>query len=111
MARRRPVAGAPSTDHSDARMTGGSQPGRLPDAGTKLVIAGAALAITGVLSIAALVVQLFWYDPPCRPIAAGSFTGPCGVLRLLVLLMLPILALGSVLVVYGLVLRRREHAA
>ena len=75
------------------------------------MIAGAALVITGVLSNTALVVQLLWYDPPCRPITAWSFTGPCGVLRLLVLLMLPILALGIVLVVSGLVLQRREHAA
>jgi hypothetical protein len=111
MARRRPVAGAPSTAHPDVRTTGGQQPGPFPHGGTKLVIAGAALAITGVLSITALVVQLLWYDPPCQPIAAGSFLGPCGVLRLLVLLMLPILALGLSLVVGGLVLRRREHAA
>jgi len=75
-----------------------------------LVIAGATLAITGVLSITALVVQLLWYDPACQPVAAWSFTGACGVLRLLVLLMLPTLAVGLVLVVRGLVLRRREHA-
>ena len=84
--------------------------GPFPHGGTKLVIAGAALAITGVLSITALVVQLLWYDPPCRPLAAWSFTGACGVLRLLVLLMLPTLALGLVLVVSGLVLRHREEA-
>jgi hypothetical protein len=75
-------------------------------AGTKLVVAGTALALTGVLSIAALVVQLLWYDPPCEPVAAGSFTGPCGVLRLLVVLMLPTLAVGLVLLVRGLLLRR-----
>ena len=73
------------------------------------MIAGAALAITGVLSITALAVQLLWYDPPCRPVAASSFTGPCGVLRLLVLLMLPILAAGLVLLVRGLVLVGRER--
>lgn len=75
-------------------------------AGTKLVVAGTALALTGVLSIAALVVQLLWYDPPCEPVVAWSFTGPCGVLRLLVLLMLPTLAVGLVLLVRGLLLRR-----
>jgi hypothetical protein len=107
MGRRRETAGSPST-HSDVGMTDSHQVGPFPRTGTKFVIAGAALAITGVLSITALVVQLLWYDPPCRPLVAGSFTGACGVLRLLVLLMLPTLAVGLVLLVLGLVLRRRR---
>ena len=77
--------------------------------GTKLLIAGAALALTGVLSITALVVQLLWYDPPCEPVAAWSFVGACGVLRLLVLLMLPVLLAGVGLLTAGLVLRRTER--
>ena len=44
-----------------------TQPGRR---GTELVIAGAALAITGVISESALVFQLARYDPPCEPVAA-----------------------------------------
>jgi hypothetical protein len=110
MARSRASAGAPSTDHADLGTTDRHPPAPFPGAGTKLVIAGAALAVTGVLSITALVVQLLWYDPPCRPLGAWSFIGACGVLRLLVLLMLPTLALGLVLVVRGLVLRRRQVA-
>jgi len=51
------------------------------------------------------------YDPSCEPVAAWSFFGACGVLRILVLLMLPILAAGLVLLVVGLVLRRRDQTA
>jgi|GEM_PF-460491 hypothetical protein len=110
MARRRPTGGAPSTDHAALGMTDRHPINPFPGTGTKLVIAGAALAVTGVLSIAALVVQLLWYDPPCRPLVAWSFIGACGVLRLLVLLMLPTLALGLGLVGRGFVLRRRQVA-
>lgn len=83
-----------------------AQPGRR---GTELLIAGAVLAITGVISESALVYQLVLYDPSCEPVAAWSFVGACGVLRILVLLMLPILAAGLVLLVVGLVLRRRDR--
>jgi len=86
--------------------------GRLqPPLGTKLLIAGVALALTGVLSIAALVVQLMLYEPPCEPIAAWDFGGACGVLRLLVLLMLPVLAAGLALLAGGLLLLRRDRRA
>ena len=85
-----------------------AQPGRR---GRELLIAGAALTITGVSSEAALVYQLVLYDPSCEPVAAWSFFGACGVLRILVLLMLPILAAGLVLLVVGLVLRRRDQTA
>jgi len=64
-----------------------------------------------VISEAALVYQLVLYDPSCEPVAAWSFFGACGVLRILVLLMLPILAAGLVLLVVGLVLRRRDQTA
>jgi hypothetical protein len=77
-------------------------------AGTSLLIVGVALSITGVISIAALVVQLLGYDPACEP-AVWSFEGACGALRLLVLLMLPVLAVGLVLVLGGLLLRRRDR--
>lgn len=83
-----------------------AQPGRR---GTELLIVGATLAITGVISESALVFQLARYDPPCEPLAAWSFVGACGVLRILVLLMVPILAAGLVLLVVGLVLRRRDR--
>jgi hypothetical protein len=78
-------------------------------AGTKLVIAGAALALTGVLSITALVVQLLLYDPPCEPVVAWGFTAACGVLRLLVLMTLPVLLVGLGLIGRGLVLRARAR--
>ena len=79
--------------------------------GTKLLIVGVALSITGVISEAALVVQLLAYEPPCQPIAAWSFLGACGVLRILVLLMLPVLAAGLVLVALGIVQRLRRRRA
>jgi hypothetical protein len=79
-----------------------AQPGRR---GTELLIAGAALAITGSISESALVFQLARYDPPCEPVAAWSFVGACGVLRILVLLMIPILGAGAGLLVAGLVRR------
>jgi hypothetical protein len=90
-------------------MTDRRQPGSVARSGAKPLIAGVALALTGVISIAALVVQLLWYEPACDPVASWSFTGACGVLRLLVLLMLPILAAGLVLLVRGLVLVGRER--
>jgi hypothetical protein len=74
--------------------------------GTKALIAGVMLLLTGAISIAALVVQLASYDPRCEPVAAWDFVGACGVLRLLVLLMLPVLLAGIGLLVGGLVLRR-----
>ena len=69
------------------------------------MIVGTALVITGVISIAALWVQLLWYDPPCAPLLAASLTGACGALRLLVLLMMPFVLGGLALGAYGLVLR------
>jgi hypothetical protein len=74
--------------------------------GTSALIVGAALLVTGVISIAALVVQLASYDPPCEPLAAWTFLGACGALRLLVLLMLPVLLGGLGLVTAGLLVRR-----
>src|SRR5678815_2970594 len=78
-------------------------------AGTKLVIAGAALALTGVLSITALVVQLLWYEPRCEPVVDWTFLGACGVLRLLILLTLPLLLVGLALLARGLVIGRRAR--
>jgi len=79
-----------------------AQPGRR---GRELLIAGAALTITGVISEAALVYQLVLYDPSCEPVAAWSFFGACGVLRILVLLMIPILGAGAGLLIAGRVRR------
>ncbi len=78
-------------------------------AGAQALIAGVMLVVTGAISIVALVVQLAGYDPSCEPLAAWDFRGPCGVLRLLVLLMVPILLAGLGLVASGLVLRRRAR--
>jgi hypothetical protein len=82
------------------------QPGARGHPGAKLVIAGAVVAIAGAISETAIVVQLLEYEPPCEPITAWSFTGGCGVLRLLVLLTLPVLLMGFGLFASGLVLRR-----
>jgi len=79
--------------------------------GAKAVIVGVALGLTGLISEAALVVQLLAYEPSCEPVVAWSFMGPCGVLRLLVVLMLPILGAGIVLVALGLVQRLRRRRA
>lgn len=79
--------------------------------GTKLLIVGVALSITGLISEAALVVQLLAYEPSCEPIAAWSFVGACGALRLLVVLMVPILGAGLVLVALGIVRRLRNRRA
>jgi hypothetical protein len=71
------------------------------------VIVGVALSITAVLSDAALLAQLILYEPSCEPFVAWSFEGPCGVLRLLVVLMTPFLIVGTALIALGLALRRR----
>ena len=77
-------------------------------AGTRPLIIGVALSITGVISIAALVVQLAVYDPPCE-LVDWSFVGACGALRLLSVAMLPFLIGGLGLVGAGLILRRRHR--
>ncbi len=87
-------------------MTVRPQPGPAGRSGTKALVAGVMLLLTGAISIAALVVQLAGYDPRCEPLAAWDFLGSCGVLRLLVLLMLPVLLAGLGLLAGGLVLRR-----
>jgi hypothetical protein len=83
--------------------------GRAVVSATRLLIVGVALSITGLISEAALVVQLLAYEPACHPVAAWSFLGACGALRILVLLMLPILGAGLVLVAVGIVLRLRRR--
>jgi len=87
------------------------QPGPRGRPGTRALIVGVALSVTGVISIAALVVQLAAYDPSCEPLLAFSFSGPCGALRLLTVAMLPFLLGGFGLIVAGLVLRRRVEPA
>jgi hypothetical protein len=82
-------------------------PGR-PGSGTRLLIVGLALFLTGAISIAALVLHLVHYDPPCEPLAELTFLGACGALRLLVLLMLPVLLGGFGLLAAGLFLRRKS---
>jgi len=80
--------------------------------GTAALIVGLALSITAVLSDAALVAQLVLYEPSCEPLVAWAFEGPCGVLRLLTVLMLPFLMAGVVLIVIGITQRvRRRRAA
>ena len=78
---------------------------------TRALIVGVALTITGVISEAALIVQLVAYDPSCEPFVVWSFTGACGGLRLLIVLMLPFLITGLVLIGVGLVQRLRHHQA
>jgi hypothetical protein len=73
--------------------------------GTRALIVGVALTSTGVISEAALIVQLVAYEPSCEPLVAWSFTGACGGLRLLIVLMLPFLITGLVLLIAGLVWR------
>ena len=75
--------------------------------GTAALIVGVALSITAVLSDTALVAQLVLYEPSCQPFVAWSFEGPCGVLRLLTVLMLPFLLAGVVLIAIGVVQRVR----
>jgi hypothetical protein len=84
--------------------------GTTHSSGTRALIVGVALTITGVISEAALVVQLVAYEPSCEPLVAWSFTGACGGLRLLIVLMLPFLITGLALIAFGLVqhLRHRE---
>jgi len=79
--------------------------------GTKAVIVGVALSITGVISEAALIVQLVAYDPSCEPLAAWAFTGACGVLRLLIVLMVPFLLAGVASIAVGLAKRRSGQEA
>ena len=90
-------------------MTADSSEGRSWRPGISALIVGLMLLLTGAISIAALVLQLVHYDPPCEPLAAWSFLGACGALRLLVLLMLPVLLGGLGLLTVGLVLRRRSR--
>ena len=84
------------------------QPGPRGRTGTRPLIVGVALSVTGLISISALVVQLAVYDPPCE-LVAWSFVGACGALRLLTVAMLPFLLGGLGLVAAGLVLRRRHR--
>ena len=74
-------------------------------AGKGRLIVGVALLITAVISEAALIVQLVAYEPSCEPLVAWSFTGACGGLRLIILLMLPFLVAGVALLLAGLVRR------
>jgi hypothetical protein len=90
-------------------MTSESPAGPRTGAGTRPLIVGVALSLTGLISIAALVVQLAAYDPSCEPLVAWSFSGPCGALRILVVLMLPFLVLGIVLVTLGIAQRWRSR--
>ena len=64
-----------------------------------------------MLSDAALVAQLVLYEPSCEPFVAWSFEGPCGVLRLLTVLMLPFLVAGLVLIAIAIAQRLRRHRA
>lgn len=89
-------------------MTSGLESGPRMRVGTRPLIVGVALAVTGLISISALVVQLAVYDPPCE-LVAWSFVGACGALRLLSVAMLPFLIGGLGLVVAGLVLRRKHR--
>lgn len=89
-------------------MMSGPEPGPRGRTGTRPLIVGVALSVTGLISIAALVVQLAVYDPPCE-LAAWSFVGACGALRLLSVAMLPFLLGGLGLVAAGLVLRRSNR--
>lgn len=84
------------------------QPGPRARTGTRPLIVGVALSVTGLISISALVVQLVVYDPPCE-LVAWSFVGACGALRLLCVAMLPFLIGGLGLVGAGLVLRRKKR--
>lgn len=86
----------------------GPRGGPRTPAGTRLLIIGVALSVTGAISIAALVVQLAVYDPPCE-LVAWSFVGACGALRLLSVAMLPFLVGGLGLVGAGLILRRKHR--
>ena len=79
--------------------------------GTGLVIVGVALLITAVISETALIIQLVAYEPACEPLAAWSFTGACGGLRLIILLMLPFLLAGVALLIAGLIRRTARRAA
>ena len=81
--------------------------GTTHSSGTRALIVGVALTSTGVISEAALIVQLVAYDPSCEPLMAWSFAGACGGLRLLILLMLPFLVAGVFLIALGIVRRLR----
>lgn len=90
-------------------MTDRPPPGTTHSSGTRALIVGVALTITGVISEAALIVQLVAYEPSCEPLVAWSFAGACGGLRLIILLMLPFLVTGLVLIAIGIVLRVRHR--
>lgn len=92
-------------------MTGSPPRGTRRSSGTAALIVGVALSITAVLSDAALVAQLVLYEPSCEPFVAWSFEGPCGVLRLLTVLMLPFLVAGLVLIAIAIAQRLRRHRA
>jgi len=91
-------------------MTGPSPRGPRRSPGTAALIVGVVLSITAVLSDAALVAQLVLYEPSCEPLVAWSFEGPCGVLRLLTVLMLPFLLAGVVTIAIGIAQRIRRAA-
>ena len=56
-------------------MTSESPAGPRTGAGTRPLIVGVALSLTGLISIAALVVQLAAYDPSCEPLEARARSG------------------------------------
>ena len=90
-------------------MTDSAPRGTTSPGGTRALIVGVALTITGVISEAALIIQLVAYEPSCEPLVAWSFTGACGGLRALIVLMLPFLVLGLVLIGLGTVQRLRSR--
>jgi hypothetical protein len=109
--RRHAVARSPEAQVTTAPVTERQNPEALARTGTRLLIVGVALSITAVLSDTALAVQLVAYEPSCEPFVAWSFAGACGVLRLLIMLMLPFLVVGSVLIALGIAQRLRHHRA
>lgn len=92
-------------------MTDSPSRGRTFPSGTRPLIVGVALSVTGVISETALVIQLVAYEPSCEPLVAWSFTGACGGLRLLIVLMLPFLVVGLILIAIGIVQRLRPRRA
>jgi len=109
--RRHAVARSPAAPVPPAPVTERQDPEASARTGTRLLIVGVALSITAVLSDTALAVQLVAYEPSCEPFVAWSFAGACGVLRLLIVLMLPFLVAGSVLIALGIAKRLRRHRA
>ena len=116
---RRPASSAGSRSSSAAGSAAMSAPpgSATPPAGggtraRRLLIVGVALSITAVLSDTALVAQLRPVRAVMPAFVAWSFPGPCGVLRLLTVLMLPFLVAGVVLIAIGIAQRvRRRRAA